>query len=87
MPAHIYIAGSRQQAAGSRQQAAGSRQQAAAARGASALPLAPQEVTRRWPGLPLAQQQMMFQVALLAAAEGAWGQLAARLRAALDLAT
>ena len=63
------------------------RQQAAAARGASALPLAPQEVTRRWPGLPLAQQQMMFQVALLAAAEGAWGQLAARLRAALDLAT
>ena len=40
---------------------------------------------RRWPGLPLAQQQMMFQVALVAAAEGAWGQLAARLRAALDL--
>ena len=63
---------------------AGSRQQPF--RGASALLLAPQEVMRRWPGLPLAQQQMMFQVALLAAVEGAWGQLGARLRAALDLA-
>ena len=43
-----------------------------------------QEVVRRWATISLEQQQVLFQVALVTAGEGAWQPLGARLQAALD---
>ncbi len=39
----------------------------------------------RWPSLPAEQQQAAFDALLVAAAQGAWQQMEARLRLALEV--
>lgn len=44
-----------------------------------------QDTVLRWPSLPAEQQQAVFDALLVAAAQGAWQQMEARLRLALEL--
>lgn len=39
----------------------------------------------RWPSLPAERQQALFDALLVAAAQGAWQQMEARLRLALEV--
>lgn len=48
-----------------------------------AHPSCVQEVAEAWSGYSLAQQQEMFDVVLVAAGQGAWGELEDRLRCVL----